>query len=142
MNSILPPAGTPFGDRVARRLREEKIIWLTTVSADGTPQPNPVWFLWDGESMLVYSLPDAARVTHIKRNNHVSLHFDGNGQGGDIIVMAAEAAIDPSLPPGDRNPAYMEKYADSITRSFKTPENFAAKYSLPLRISLTKVRGF
>ncbi len=44
---------TPFGARVAQRLREEHLIWLTTVGADGTPQPNPVWFLWDGASVLV-----------------------------------------------------------------------------------------
>ena len=31
-----------LGDRVRRRLSEAKVIWLTTTSADGTPQPNPV----------------------------------------------------------------------------------------------------
>ncbi|MFQ5612516.1 MAG: hypothetical protein ACE5H9_10325 [Anaerolineae bacterium] len=36
---------TEFGLRVARRLREERIIWLTTLRADQTPQPSPVWFL-------------------------------------------------------------------------------------------------
>ena len=39
---------TPFGERAQRRLRDDKLAWLTTTSADGTPQPVPVWFLWDG----------------------------------------------------------------------------------------------
>jgi hypothetical protein len=34
----------PFGARVARRLQEERIIWLTTVRSNGTPQRSPVWF--------------------------------------------------------------------------------------------------
>jgi PPOX class probable F420-dependent enzyme len=44
-----------FGKRVARRLEEERIIWLTTVDSNGNPQPRPVWFLWDGKTILVFS---------------------------------------------------------------------------------------
>ena len=32
---------TPFGERAQRRLRDERLAWLTTTSADGTPQPVP-----------------------------------------------------------------------------------------------------
>ena len=35
---------TPFGQRAQRRLREDRLAWLTTTSADGTPRPVPVWF--------------------------------------------------------------------------------------------------
>jgi len=48
--SVFPDPNTPFGERVQRRLATSKVIWLTTVGADGTPQPNPVWFVVDGES--------------------------------------------------------------------------------------------
>ncbi|MEJ7631695.1 MAG: hypothetical protein WKF28_04260 [Rubrobacteraceae bacterium] len=41
--------------RVGRRLREEKVAWLMTVRRDGQRQSVSVWFLWDGETMLVYS---------------------------------------------------------------------------------------
>lgn len=141
MASILPPPSTPFGERVARRLREERLIWLTTVGADGTPQPNPVWFLWDGSSFLIYSLPDAARLPHIRRNPRVALHLDGNGKGGDIIVVTGEARVSQDDPPADQLPPYVEKYQDFIARGFGTPAAFAAKYSVALRITPTKVRG-
>ena len=141
MVSVLPSPSTPFGERVARRLRDEHLIWLTTVGADGTPQPNPVWFLWDGVSFLVYSLPDAARLPHIRRNPKISLNLDGNGKGGDIIILTGEARISQDDPPADQVPAYVEKYRDFIARSFGTPEVFAARYSVALRITPTKVRG-
>jgi PPOX class probable F420-dependent enzyme len=141
MASVLPPISTPFGERVARRLREKPIIWLTTVSADGTPQPNPVWFLWDADTILIYSLPDAARIGHIQRDPHVALNFDGNGQGGDIIVIAGEARISQGEPPADQLPEYVAKYKDFIARRFGTPANFAAQYTVPLRITPRKVRG-
>src|SRR5438045_8206452 len=110
---VMPPTSTPFGERVARRLRDERIIWLTTVGADGTPQPNPVWFLWDGETdtFLIYSLPNAARVVNIRRNPRVSLNLDGNGRGGDIVVITGEAHLRPDEPPADQIPDYVEKYS-------------------------------
>ncbi len=35
---------TEFGARVARRLGDEHIVWLTTVRRDQAPQPSPVRF--------------------------------------------------------------------------------------------------
>jgi PPOX class probable F420-dependent enzyme len=35
----------PKHAEAARRLREEPIIWLTTVTGAGQPQSTPVWFL-------------------------------------------------------------------------------------------------
>lgn len=137
----LPSPNTAFGERVARRLRDEIVAWLTTVSVDGTPQPNPIWFLWDGATFLVYSLPHAARLPHIARNPRVSLNFDGNGRGGDIIVFACEARVAPDEPPADQNPAYLAKYRTRIDQAFGGPAAFAARYSVPLRLTPLKVRG-
>ena len=72
---------TPLGKRIAERLEAEIMIWLTTVAPDGTPQPNPVWFLWDGSSLLVYSHKRAARLRNLRQNPHVALNFDSRDQG-------------------------------------------------------------
>jgi PPOX class probable F420-dependent enzyme len=48
---------TEAGVRAESRLREEMIIWLTTVRSGGQPQSVPVWFLWEGETFLIYSQP-------------------------------------------------------------------------------------
>ena len=141
MDSVMPDPTTPFGERVARRLRDEPILWLITTGADGTPQPNPVWFLWDGSSVLIYSLAAAARLAHIRRNPRVALHFEGNGQGGDIIVLTGEARVTPDDPPADQVPAYVEKYQAFIARSFGTAAVFAGRYPVALRVTPTKVRG-
>ena len=37
---------------LSARLTGEMTIWLTTVGRDGTPQPNPAGFLWDGGDSL------------------------------------------------------------------------------------------
>ena len=40
MTSVLPDPSTEFGARVARRLADEVVAWLTVVDAAGTPQPS------------------------------------------------------------------------------------------------------
>ena len=139
----LPDPSTPFGERVARRLHDERLIWFTTVDSNGTPQPTPVWFLWDETSstVLIYSLTNAKRLAHIQQNPRVALNFDGNGQGGDIIVITGEAHVSTEDPPADQLPTYVKKYADSIARGFGTPQNFASKYSVALRIRPITLRG-
>ena len=130
-----------FGQRAARRLREERLAWLTTVDSAGTPQPIPVWFLWDGgDSVLVYSRPDTPKLRAIERNPRVSLNLDGNGTGGDIVVALGEAAVSGD-PPAHEVPEYVEKYAALIERNGWTPESFATDYSVPFRIRVTRVRG-
>jgi len=139
----LPDPSTPFGERVSRRLHEDRLIWFTTVDAKGTPQPTPVWFLWDdaNSTMLIYSRADARRLEHLQRNSRVALNFDGNGNGGDIIVITGEAQLSPSDPPADRLPVYVDKYRAFIARRYDTPEKFAEIYSVALRILPTAIRG-
>ena len=45
-----------------RHLAADVVGWLTTVAADGRVQSSPVSFLWDGETVLVYSKPDAPKI--------------------------------------------------------------------------------
>ena len=138
----LVDTSTEFGRRAERRLREDVLAWLTTVDSAGTPQPIPIWFLWDGaESVLLYSKPDTAKLRSIAGNPRVSLNLDGNGRGGDIVVATGTAALSDD-PPAHEVPEYVEKYAPLIARNGWTPESFAADYSVPIRISLRRIRGF
>ena len=133
---------TEFGARVARHLREDVVVWLTTVSPRGGPIPTPVWFLWDGdESVLVFSLASAVRVGHVEANPRVSLNFGGDGRGGDIVVLSGQASIDGDAPPAASVEGYVAKYASNMTRIGLTPDEFAARYSVPIRIRITRVRG-
>jgi PPOX class probable F420-dependent enzyme len=133
---------TEFGRRAARRLREDVLAWLTTVDRRGTPQPIPVWFLWDGgESILLYSRPDTRKLRNIEHNPRVSLHLDGNGQGGDIVVCLGQVSLSDD-PPADEISDYVEKYRSLIVdRNRWTPASFAADYSVPLRITISRIRG-
>lgn len=139
----LPDPSTPFGERAARRMHGEHVIWLTTVDAKGMPQPTPVWFLWEDaqSTLLIYSRSDAKRLGHIAQNPRVALNFDGDGSGGDIIVITGEARVSSDVPPAHQLPTYMKKYRDWIARLGMTPEQFASVYSVPLRVRPSALRG-
>lgn len=127
------------GANAAARLQYDRVAWMTTVREDGTPQTSPVWFLWDGEAFLVYSL-DSARVRNIEASPRVSLNLDGNGLGGDIVVVEGTAGIDQTLPSAAENDAYLEKYRPVMDDYGWTPEWFAGRYSVPIMITPTKYR--
>lgn len=139
--SLMIDTRTEFGRRMARRLREERIIWLTTVAGDNTPQPRPVWFLWDGETFLIYSRPKTHKLRHIARSPKVSLNLDGDGLGGDIVVFTGEARIAEDAPSANEVAEYVEKYEAGFARIGMTAEEFAEIYSVALRVTPTNMRG-
>jgi len=141
--SVFPDPTKPYGERVQRRLREDIVVWLTTVGADGSPQPNPVWFLWDGESILTYNRADAWRLVHVRTRPRVALNFDGDGRGGDIVVITGRAELTRGeVPPPHEVPAYLAKYRARMSRVSGSPEAFSRRYPVPLRVWPLRVRGF
>jgi PPOX class probable F420-dependent enzyme len=133
---------TDHGTKVAGRLQNELILWLTTTSADGTPQPNPIWFHWNGEQILIFSVPDQAKLHNIARSPRVSLNFNSDTYGGQIAILTGSAAIDPTGPTADERAAYSQKYAEGIASIGLTPDSMLAKYSVLIRITPEKLRGF
>lgn len=137
-----PDPGTPFGARVRRRLREERVIWVITVGRDGTPQPNPVGFLLqDDGTILTYNAAAANRIRHVADRPRVALHLDGDGAGGDIVVLTGMARRADDVPPPHENPAWLAKYGDEPARTFGSAEAFSERFPVPLRIEITRVRG-
>jgi PPOX class probable F420-dependent enzyme len=130
-----------FGARVSRRLAGDQVAWLVTVGEDGTPQPSPIWFLWDGQACLVYSHPDTPKIRNITRRPRAALHFDGDGRGGDIVVLTGEARVVADHPPADQVPAYLEKYRQGLLRIGMTAERFALTYSASILFTPTQLRG-
>lgn len=127
--------------RFISRMAVEQVIWLTTVSANGTPQPRLVWFIRDGEDIIVYSQPDAWKVRHIRRNPNVALHFNSDPEGSDFQVLIGEAFIDEDAPLVLQAPRYLEKYREGIYGIDMTEESYSDTFRTAIRIRPKFVRG-
>jgi PPOX class probable F420-dependent enzyme len=133
---------TSFGARVRKRLNDEIVVWLTTVDPSGTPQPVPVWFLWNGAEVVLCSRPNTPKLRNLVASPRASVHLNATRSGGDVVVLTGEATIDGQPLSGDDLAAYDAKYAASISRLGVTPEAFHEDYSVVVRLVPTKLRGF
>jgi PPOX class probable F420-dependent enzyme len=144
MAERLPDQSTPFGADVHKRLTTEMVIWLTTVAQDGTPQPNPVWFLYnfDDDTILVYNRTNAHRLNHIRTRPRLSLNLNSNPGGNGIVVLTGSAVQVDDVPAPHENPDYIAKYQAAMERVSGDIATFGASYPVPIRIDVTSVRGF
>lgn len=122
---------------VQRRLEEEEIVWFTTVNAKGVPTPNPVWFLWDGENILVFSQPASFRVRNIRNNAQVALTLQGvDGLGNNVVIINGRA----DLRPDNRGipEAYWKKYKRLLQDM--SPDEMTASYNVEIRVKPWRIR--
>ncbi|MFB8776034.1 pyridoxamine 5'-phosphate oxidase family protein [Streptomyces broussonetiae] len=65
-------------------LAAERTCRVATVSADGTPHVSPLWFVWDGTSLWLYSLTRSRRWADLRREPRVAVVVDA-GYGYDEL---------------------------------------------------------
>jgi PPOX class probable F420-dependent enzyme len=122
------------------RITRDHVVWLTTVTDRGAPAPNPVWFVPDGDDLVVFSAPDAHKVHNIEQRPVVSLHFNSDAEGGDVVVITGEATVTYDRKPSEVR-AYLDKYEASITGPLATTvDEIDRVYNTELRIRPTRVR--
>ena len=139
--AITIDTSTEFGAQVGRRLANETIGWLTTVRPDGMPQPAPVWFHWDGETLLVFSEPTSRKVRNLAANSHASLHFNCGDDGENVVVFAGEARTENARPPAARLDEYFKKYDAGIKQLNMTRESILEMYSTAIYLTPARVTG-
>jgi PPOX class probable F420-dependent enzyme len=131
-----------LGRRVNRRLRQEQVIWLTAVDSRNTPQPRPVWFHWDGKTVLIFSEKEKAKLRHIARNPRVALNLNTDEEGGDVAVLIGEGKILQDPPDPNRVKAYIRKYTYGMKDLGMTVAEFREAYAIALLITPESMRGF
>jgi PPOX class probable F420-dependent enzyme len=139
--SITIDTSTEFGARVARRLIEEQIGWLTTVRPDGLPQPVPIWFHWDGETFLILSEPKSQKVRNLAANPKAALHFNCGDDGESVVVFTGQATVSTTLPAEERLAAYFSKYAAGLEQLKMTREHILQTYSTAILLTPSRVTG-
>ncbi len=126
---------------IDKRLRAELMMWLSTVRPDGRPHLVPVWFLWDGETILIFSQPNQQKLRNLQHNPNVVVALDTAGQGDDVVMIEGKAELlnDPGM--STALPAYAEKYKERLELYGWSGESMAQDYSQAIRITPTKFFG-
>lgn len=126
---------------VVDQLDRDLVGWLTTVNGDDQPQSSPIWFLREGNDLVMYSRADAKRLDNLATNPKVAFNLRGDEQGDTVVTLEGKARIDPDAPSALDVPAYVDKYGDEMIRLGWTHESFAVDYSVAIRIVATRLRS-
>jgi len=119
------------------RLKKDLVVWLVTADHQCRPHSVLVWFYWDGESFLVYSLP-GQKVRGVQANPNVELHLNSDLVGDDVVRISGTAKIARKEPPAYKVPGYVRKYRSQMKNLGMTPQQFSEQYSVPIRIRPTR----
>ncbi len=102
-----------------------------------------MWFVLDGDDLVVYSGSDSTRLENLAANRHVAFNLRGDRAGDHVVTVEGTASIDGDLPaPNEPGSAYLEKYESEMIRLGWTPETFASDFPVGLRIHVARVRSW
>ena len=124
--------------RTETRLKKELVIWFVTAGEELRPQAVPVWFLYEGDSFLIYSAP-GVKERHVRQNPNVELHLNTDEVGDVVVRISGKAQISGTEPPAHENKTFMRRYGDQIKGFGWTPEEFTRRYPHPIRVRDLKV---
>ena len=123
-------------------LREDPVVWLSSVQRDGRPHVVPVWFHWDGDRIVAFSKPNARKVDNLR--DHPSVMLAVGTPGPDFEVELIEATAE--LPEQDASAVMPEgfgaKYRDLLRRAGLSVQRFAEVYSQPIVLRPTRFLGY
>jgi PPOX class probable F420-dependent enzyme len=100
-----------------------------------------VWFIWDGEQIVIYSQPNQLKIRSIEANPRVSLHFNSDEHGGNIVVLTGAARVAPEMPEPKEIPAYVEKYTQVIAAMGADPDQMSATFSTAIVVTPDRLSG-
>ena len=123
-------------------LDREIIGFLTAVNSKGQPQTSPIWFIRDGDDIVIYNRTRAARLRSIVGNSRVAFNLRADAGARAGVTLEGTAVVEDDLPPAKDFPGYVYKYAGEIARLGWTPDSFSADYPIGLRVTVTRVRAW
>jgi PPOX class probable F420-dependent enzyme len=128
--------------RIQRFLETEPVVWLSTIRGeDGAPHLVPTWFVWDGDSIVIRSKPEAVKVRNLRRDPRAMLALGDADDDFDVGLLEARAEVDDRL--GSELPRpFIEKYRDRIAALGLTPAEFAATYAATIRLTPARALGW
>jgi len=135
-----PTTTHPAGADAA--LRDDPVVWLSSVQRDGRPHVVPVWFHWDGERIVAFSKPHARKVDNLRDEPRVMLAVGTPGPDFEVELIEAMAEL-PDRPAAELMPeGFGPKYRELLRRAGLSVQRFAEVYSQPIVLRPTRFLGY
>ena len=92
-------------------LAGQRTCRVATVSANGQPHVSPLWFVWDGDALWLYSIVDSQRWVDLAARPRIAVVIDDGEQYGELrgVEIVGTTAVVGEVPRvGTPDPALAE----------------------------------
>src|SRR5688572_11019201 len=83
-----------YDDRARQVLSQPVIVRINTITADGYPHSVPVWFMLDGDDLIVFSERAAQKVKNAAANPKGSIAIGGDPVGSPAYLIEGSFALE------------------------------------------------
>lgn len=102
-----------ISEQVRSVLAQPKIVRLTTIKPDGYPHTVPVWFLLDGDDIIIFTGIGSQKVKNVLENRRGNITFGGDPIGSPCYTIEGDIEVEP-------DPEH--KLTAKITYHYERPE--------------------
>jgi hypothetical protein len=102
-----------FTATIREFLQKPLVARMSTLDPDGYPHTVPVWFMLDGDDLVVISVSSTRKVGHIQTNPKGAIAVGGDPADGGGYLIKGEFSIE-----ADPEDAWVRK----LTHHYETPE--------------------
>ncbi|MFE7835404.1 pyridoxamine 5'-phosphate oxidase family protein [Streptomyces sp. NPDC057474] len=75
-------------------LSAQRTCRVATVSSDGAPHISPLWFVWDGTSLWLYSITRSKRWSALRHDPRVAVVVDAGEEYGELRGVELSGAVE------------------------------------------------
>lgn len=102
-----------FTATIREFLQKPLVARMSTLDLDGYPHTVPVWFMLDGDDIVVISVSSTRKVGHIKANPKGAIAIGGDLADGGGYLIKGDFSIE-----ADPEDAWVRK----LTHHYEAPE--------------------
>ncbi|WP_035948496.1 pyridoxamine 5'-phosphate oxidase family protein [Parafrankia sp. EUN1f] len=71
-------------DEVDALLTEQRVCRVATLTSSGAPHVSPLWYVWDGTSLWLYSIVRSQRWADLLRDGRAAVVVDAGDDFGEL----------------------------------------------------------
>lgn len=83
-----------FDSRLTDLLAQPAIVRVSTISSDGYPHTTPVWFLLDGETLILFTGREARKARNVRTNAKGAIAIGGDPVDSPCYLIQGDFTIE------------------------------------------------
>lgn len=84
-----------FSDAQREFLQKKLIARMSTIDENGYPHTVPVWFMLDGDDIVVYGISTTRKISHMRANPKGCIAIGGDLADGTGYLLKGEWTVEP-----------------------------------------------